>query len=100
MLCRITWTQFGALGRALSKTCMTFVSRAALDAGIAREYGLEREVVPVSKCRAITKKDMKLNDATPEIKVDPDTYQVWVDGKKVGSEPAAVLPMAQRYFLF
>jgi urease subunit alpha len=92
--------QFGAFGRALSKTCMSFVSRAALEAGIAGEYGLEREVVPVSNCRAITKKDMKLNDATPEIKVDPDTYQVWVDGEKVGSEPAKVLPMAQRYFLF
>src|SRR5207249_3732538 len=92
--------QFGAYGRALSKTCMSFVSQASLDAGIVENYGLQRDVMPVSNCRSITKKDMKLNDATPDIKVDPDTYQVWVDGEKVGSEPAKVLPMAQRYFLF
>jgi urease subunit alpha len=92
--------QFGAFGRALTKTCLTFVSQAALDAGIVERYGLERPVLAVKKCRAIGKKDMKRNSATPEIRVDPDTYQVWVDGEKVGSEPAQTLPMTQRYFLF
>ncbi len=92
--------QFAAFGRALSKTCLTFVSKASLDAGIVQEYGLEREVAAVENCRAIGKKDLKRNDATPDIRVDPDTYQVWMDGEKIGSEPAKVLPMAQRYFLF
>jgi urease gamma subunit len=92
--------QFGAYGRALSKTCMTFVSQASPDAGIVEKYGLEREVVAVKNTRNIGKADMRRNDATPNIKVDPETYQVWVDGQKVGSEPAKVLPMAQRYFLF
>ncbi len=54
----------------------------------------------VEGCRNIGKKDMRRNEATPEIRVDPDTYQVWVDGEKVGSEPLETLPMAQRYFLF
>jgi urease subunit alpha len=92
--------QFAAFGRALAKTCLTFVSQASLDAGIVERYGLQREVVAVKNCRTIGKKDLKRNDATPDIKVDPDTYQVWVDGEKVGSEPAKELPMAQRYFLF
>jgi urease subunit alpha len=92
--------QFGAYGRALSKTCMSFVSQASLDAGIVEKYGLQREVVAVKNTRKIGKADMKRNDATPKIKVDPETYQVWVDDQKVGSEPAKVLPMAQRYFLF
>jgi urease subunit alpha len=92
--------QFAAYGRALSKSCLTFVSKAALNAGIVERYGLEREVVAVENCRNIGKKDMRRNEATPEIRVDPDTYQVWVDGEKVGSDPLKELPMSQRYFLF
>lgn len=92
--------QFGAFGGALHKTCMTFVSQSSLEEGIVERYGLDRHVEAVKNCREIGKADMKRNDATPDIKVDPDTYQVWVDGEKVGSEPAKVLPMAQRYFLF
>jgi urease subunit alpha len=92
--------QFAAFGRALSKSCVTFVSGAALAAGIAERYQLERELVAVKNCRSIGKKDMIRNTATPEIMVEPDTYQVWVDGEKIGSEPARILPMAQRYFLF
>jgi urease subunit alpha len=92
--------QFAAFGRALSKSCLTFVSQAAVQHGVAEKYGLQRDVVAVSGCRTIGKKDMKRNEATPEIKVDADTYQVWVDGEKVGSEPLDVLPMTQRYFLF
>jgi urease subunit alpha len=92
--------QFAAYGRALSKTCMTFVSQASIDAGIVEKYGLERDVRAVKDTREIGKKDMLRNDETPEIKIDADTYQVWVDGERVSSEPAKVLPMAQRYFLF
>jgi urease subunit alpha len=92
--------QFAAYGRALSKSCMSFVSKAALDLGIAEKFGLQREVVAVNNCRKIGKKDMKRNEATPNIKIDADTYQVSVDGEKVSSEPLKTLPMAQRYFLF
>ncbi len=92
--------QFAAYGRALAKSCLSFVSKASLEDGIVERYGLEREAVPVEGCREIRKSDMKRNEATPEIRVDPDTYQVWVDGEKVGSEPLATLPMTQRYFLF
>ncbi|MGO9465375.1 MAG: urease subunit alpha [Isosphaeraceae bacterium] len=92
--------QFAAYGRALSKSCVTFVSKASLKNGIAERYGLERELVAVENCRKIGKKDMRRNEATPEIRVDPDTYQVWVDGVKVSSPPLESLPMTQRYFLF
>ena len=92
--------QFAAYGRALAKSCFTFVSKASLEDGIVERYGLQREVVAVQNCRAIAKKDMKNNDATPKIEVRPDTYEVFVDGDKVSSEPAAELPMTQRYFLF
>jgi urease subunit alpha len=92
--------QFAAYGRALSKSCLSFVSKAAIKNGVAEKYGLQREVVAVENCRKIGKKDMRRNEATPEIRVDADTYQVWVDGKKVSSEPLESLPMTQRYFLF
>jgi urease subunit alpha len=92
--------QFASYGRALSQTCMTFVSKASIEAGIVERYGLQRQVVAVENCRTIGKKDMKRNEATPEIRVDPDTYEVFVDGDKVHSEPLSELPMAQRYFLF
>ncbi len=92
--------QFAAYGRALSKSCLTFVSKASLEQGIVEKYGLQREVVAVENCRQIGKKDMKRNEATPEIRVDPETYQVWVDGEKVGSDPLDELPMTQLYFLF
>ncbi len=92
--------QFAAYGRALQKSSFNFVSQASIDAGIAQKYGLERELIAVKGCRTVTKKDMKRNEATPDIRVDPDTYEVFVDGEKVGSEPLAELPMTQRYFLF
>ncbi len=92
--------QFAAYGRALPRSCLSFVSKASLEAGIVERYGLQRQVVPVEGCREIGKKDMRRNEATPEIRVDPDTYQVWVDGEKVGSEPLTDLPLTQRYFLF
>jgi urease subunit alpha len=91
---------FASFGRALTESSFTFVSAAALDENIAKHYRLERPLVAVKNCRAITKKDLPLNDATPEIKVDADTYRVWADGELLTCEPMKELPMAQRYFLF
>jgi len=91
---------FAAFGRAMTLTSLTFVSQASLDAGIVSRYGLQRPVVAVRNCRKIGKKDLPNNTATPEIRVDPDTYRVWADGQLLACEPAKVLPLAQRYFLF
>jgi len=90
---------FGAYGKAL-KTSLTFVSRAAYDAGIGQMLGLSKTLVPVKNTRAIRKKDMVLNDFQPKMEVDPETYEVRADGELLVCEPAKVLPMAQRYFLF
>lgn len=90
---------FGAFGAAL-KHSITFVSQAAFDAGVHEKLGLNKRVEPVKGCRTVTKKDMVHNDQTPVIEVDPETYEVKVDGAAITCEPAAVLPMAQRYFLF
>jgi urease subunit alpha len=91
---------FGAFGRALGSSCVTFLSKAALDSGVARKLRLDRRVLPVRNTRKLKKKDMILNGATPNIEVDPETYEVRVDGAHITCEPATVLPMAQRYFLF
>jgi urease subunit alpha len=91
---------FASYGRANTLCSLTFVSQAALDAGAPEHFGLERPAVAVKNCRTIGKKDLPQNDATPEIRVDPDTYRVWADGELLTCEPAKVLPMAQRYFLF
>jgi len=91
---------FGAFGKALHNTCATFVSQAAIDKNIAEEYGLQKIVLPVKNCRNIGKKDLIHNNSTPDITVNPETYEVAVDGKVITCEPASVLPLAQRYFLF
>ena len=92
---------FGALGRALAQSCITFVSQAALDAELGESLGLERRLVAVKNTRGgIGKAAMRLNDATPAIEVDPETYEVRADGRLLSCEPLAVLPLAQRYFLF
>lgn len=91
---------FASYGRSLSHSAITFVSQAAYDGGIAEKLGLRKRVEPVRNCRNIGKKDMIHNDATPDIQVDPDTYKVTVDGELAVCEPATVVPMAQRYFLF
>jgi urease subunit alpha len=91
---------FGAFGRALASSCVTFVSKAAQQSDVARKLGLSRRILVASGIRKITKKHMVLNDATPHIEVDPETYEVRADGEALVCEPAAVLPMAQRYFLF
>ena len=91
---------FGALGRAIYTTSLTFVSRAALEAEVPQRLGLQKSVVAVSHCRGLTKGDMVNNDALPQIEVDPETYEVRADGELLTCEPAETLPMAQRYFLF
>ena len=91
---------FGAFGRALQATSVTFVSKAALQDDIGRQLGLSKRLVAVQGTRKLTKKDLIHNDATPKIEVDAQTYQVRADGQLLTCEPASVLPMAQRYFLF
>ncbi|APX01745.1 urease subunit alpha [Arthrobacter sp. QXT-31] len=91
---------FATHGRALQKSSITFLSQAAIDAGVPGELGLEKIIRPVSGIRTLAKADLKFNDATPDIQVDPETYRVTVDGDEVTCEPSDVLPMAQRYFLF
>jgi urease subunit alpha len=91
---------FAAFGRAMAQSSLTFVSKAAVDANVPERYGLTRPIVAVANCRKIGKKDLIHNAATPDLKVDPDTYRVWADGELLTCEPAKVLPMAQRYFLF
>jgi urease subunit alpha len=92
---------FGVFGRALVENCISFVSAAALDAGIGAALKLQRRLVPIANTRAgIGKRSMIHNDATPAIEVDAETYEVRADGVLLTCEPATVLPMAQRYFLF
>lgn len=91
---------FGAMGKALGSSCATFVSQAAHDDDIAGRLGLERQVLPVRHCRGIGKKDLKFNDTIADIQVNPETFQVSVDGEPIHSEPVTELPLAQRYFLF
>jgi urease subunit alpha len=91
---------FGAFGRALSASCVTFLPIIAIERGIGEQFGLQRTLLPARGIRAIGKNRMVLNDATPEIEVDPETYEVRADGVHLTCEPATVLPMAQRYFLY
>ncbi len=91
---------YGVMGRALSSTGVTFVSKRALDDGIGEKLQLRKNLVAVKGIRSLRKKDMIHNGLTPKLEVDPQTYQVRVDGELITCEPAEVLPMAQRYFLF
>ena len=91
---------FGAFGRARYTTSVTFLSTAALEAGVPQHLGLQKRTVAVRGCRTLTKANMINNDALPKIEVDSDTYEVRADGELLTCEPAQVLPMAQRYFLF
>ena len=91
---------FGAFGKALTQGRVTFVSEAAMGAGIGEKYGLASKLLPVKNTRNIGKKDMIMNDLMPKISVDPETYEVHANGELLTCEPAEVLPMAQRYFLF
>jgi urease subunit alpha len=92
---------FGAFGRAIASSAVTFVSRAAAEGGLAQRLGVQKQLLPVQNTRGgISKKSMILNDATPHIEVDPETYEVRADGELLTCEPAKALPMTQRYFLF
>ncbi|MGW6302078.1 urease subunit alpha [Peribacillus butanolivorans] len=91
---------FASFGQAVASTSITFLSKASYEAGIHKDLGLKKIMKTVSNIRNLTKKGMKLNGETPVIEVDPQTYEVTVDGDLITCEPAEVLPMAQRYFLF
>jgi urease subunit alpha len=91
---------FGSFGRAMQASSVTFVSAASLERDLAGSLDLNRRLLPVKNTRNIGKRDMVLNDALPRIEIDPETYEVRADGELLICEPAAVLPMAQRYFLF
>ena len=91
---------FGAYGISCSQSSVTFVSQAALEADVGRKLGLHKPLVPVFGTRELKKADMKHNDYLPNITVDPETYEVRADGELLTCEPAEILPMAQRYFLF
>jgi urease subunit alpha len=91
---------FGAYGGALHRTSLTFLSKAAMKAGLPGKLSLKKTAVAVNRCRGLTKRDMVNNDALPRIEVDPDTYEVRADGQLLTCEAAQVLPMAQRYYLF
>ncbi|PTF98625.1 urease subunit alpha [Staphylococcus chromogenes] len=91
---------YGQYGGNMQSTSLTFVSQAAYQNGIRRTLDLKRHVRPVKNIRTLTKKDMVNNDALPKLDVDPETYEVFVDGEKITSEAATELPLTQRYFLF
>ena len=91
---------FGSYGKALYKTCVTFVSQVSLDKNIVQQYELQKMVLPVKNCRDISKKDLIHNNATPQIDVNPENYEVRVDGEHLTCEPMKELPLTQRYFLF
>ena len=93
-------TMFGALGRARTATSVSFVSKAALDSGMAERLKLDKRLVAVRGTRTVRKRDLVLNDYQPKIDVDSQTYEVRADGQLLTCEPAKVLPLAQRYFLF
>src|SRR5262249_28131269 len=91
---------FGSFGRSLERSSVTFVSNAALAAGVGKKYGLAKPLLAVRNTRAIGKNDMRLNSYRPHIEVDPENYRVRADGVLLTCEPAKTLPLAQRYFLF
>ncbi|UXM95801.1 urease subunit alpha [Bartonella sp. HY329] len=91
---------FGSLGKAVSRTSLTFTSQAAIDHGLQQRLNLEKKLTPVLNTRTVSKASMKLNDHLPHIEVNPETYEVRADGELLICEPADFLPMAQRYFLF
>ncbi|MFE7110315.1 urease subunit alpha [Streptomyces sp. NPDC057575] len=91
---------FGAVGRSPAAGSLNFVADAAIQDGLPERLGLGKSFVPIGSTRGVTKADMRENDATPRVQVDPDSFAVTIDGEPVEPAPAAELPMAQRYFLF
>jgi urease subunit alpha len=93
-------SMFGSFGGALKRTSLTFMSQAAIAAGLPEQYGLKKTIVGVKGCRTVKKADMVHNHYLPKMEIDAQTYQVRADGQLLVCEPATELPMAQRYFLF
>ncbi len=91
---------FGAYGKALHATCASFVSAVSLEKNIVQQYGLQKMILPVGNCRTVSKKDLVHNDRTPAIEVNPENYEVKVEGEVITCEPVSIVPLAQRYFLF
>ncbi len=91
---------FGAFGKSLTASSVTFISKAGAESNIGREFGLSRPLLTVSNCRSVKKADMVLNNYTPKMDVDPETYEVRANGELLICEPATELAMTQRYFLF
>jgi urease subunit alpha len=91
---------FGSFGGAVAQGSLTFVSQSALDSGVAAGYGLKKQLSAVQGCRTVKKTDMVHNAYLPKMQIDAQTYEVRADGQLLSCEPAAELPMAQRYFLF
>jgi len=90
---------FGAFGRALGATCVNFMSQASIDLGVPDRLGLSRRAVAVKNCRSVGKADLVRNSAMPKIEVNPETYQVFVDGALATCEPAESLPLTQLYYI-
>jgi len=90
---------FGALGKAVKNTSFTFMAKKAIELGVPEKLGLEKVILPVKNCRSISKQDMMWNDKTPEITIDPETYEVKLDGQIATVDPAKELSSAQRYFM-
>ncbi|OLB92555.1 MAG: hypothetical protein AUH25_00445 [Thaumarchaeota archaeon 13_1_40CM_38_12] len=91
---------FGALGKAIHTTSVTFTSKLAIRNGLSKKLGLKKKLLPVKNCRKIGKKNMLYNNLVPKIEIDPETYRVTVDGKLATTEPAQKLSMARLYHLF
>ena len=91
---------FGHFGRAPSSLAVSFVSQAAYDNGLSDRLGLTKRLAPVKDCRGVKKTDLVHNDVLPRIEVNPETYEVKADGRILTCEPAPVLPLSQKYFLF
>ena len=91
---------FGSYGRSLENSSVTFVSKSSLEAGSLNYLNIQKNMLPVSNTRSISKKDMVLNDVCPSIDVNPETYEVRANGEIITCEPAEELPMAQRYFMY
>jgi urease subunit alpha len=90
---------FGAMGKAVKRTSFTFISKSSMNLGVPQKLGLEKTMLPVKNCRSISKKDMIWNDKTPEITIDPETYEVKLDGTIATVDAATELSSAQRYFM-
>lgn len=91
---------YGAQGGLVHDTNITFLSQSAVQKNVPEKLGLKRRISAVKNCRNISKKDMKWNDAAPNVEIDPETYEVKVDGEVITCEPVSELPMTQKYFLF